>query len=292
VIWRFFDNYPFRAKVASLPFIDLAASAAYYSQRNCSWVVQQRKKAMKKLSLVLAFALGTVLAYSQEHHPPHWSYEGVTGPARWGNLTPDYSVCNTGQEQSPINIVNPVPAKLPPIDFHYLPSPLRLIDNGHSVQVNYAPGSHITVSGKQYELLQFHFHHPSEEEINGKRYDLVIHLVHKDTEGHLAVIAVLFKEGASNAAIKAVVNHLPTIKEQEVTTDATIDAATLLPQTRNYYTFTGSLTTPPCTEGVTWFVLQTPSTLLDTELKTLAKLYPHNARPVQPLNGRTVKAGN
>jgi carbonic anhydrase len=247
---------------------------------------------MKKLSLVFASVLGAVLAYAQEHHPPHWSYESATGPAHWGDLSPDYSLCKTGQEQSPIDIANTVAEKLPPIDFHYLPSQLKLIDNGHTIQVNYPPGSFITVAGKKYELLQFHFHHPSEESINGKHYDLVIHLVHKDVEGHLAVVAVLFKVGASDAAIKAVVDHLPTVKEQEVTADATADAADLLPQTRNYYTFSGSLTTPPCTEGVTWFVLQTPSTLSSAEVGTLAKLYPHNARPVQPLNARTVKAGN
>jgi carbonic anhydrase len=167
---------------------------------------------------------------------------------------------------------------------------LRLIDNGHTVQVNYAPGSYITISGKKYDLVQFHYHHPSEEEINGKHSDLVIHLVHKDAEGHLAVVSVLFKEGASNAAIKGVIDHLPKVKEQEMTTDTTINASDILPKTRNYYTFVGSLTTPPCTEGVTWFVLETPSTVSNAELGTLSKLYPHNARMVQPLNGRTVKA--
>lgn len=115
-------------------------------------------------------------------------------------------------------------------------SPLKLIDNGHTVQVNYEPGSYITVSGKRYELLQFHFHHPSEEAIHGKHHDLVIHLVHKDAEGHLAVVAVLFNEGASDAGIKTVVEHLPTVKKQEITADATVDATSLLPQTRNYYT--------------------------------------------------------
>lgn len=247
---------------------------------------------MKKLSLALALVLSAVLASAQEHHPQHWSYESATGPAHWGDLSPDYSLCKTGQEQSPINIANTVAEKLPPIDFHYLPSQLKLIDNGHTVQVNYPPGSSITVAGKKYELLQFHFHHHSEEAINGKYYDLEIHLVHKDAQGHLAVVAVLFKEGASDAAIKAVVDHLPTVKEQEITADATVDAADLLPQTRNYYTFSGSLTTPPCIEGVMWFVLQTPSTVSSAEVGTLARLYPHNARPLQPLNARRVKAGN
>jgi len=140
--------------------------------------------------------------------------------------------------------------------------------------------------------VQFHYHHPSEEEINGKHSALVIHLVHKDREGRLAVVSVLFKEGASNAAIKTVIDHLPKVKEREMATDSTVNATDLLPKTLNYYTFAGSLTTPPCTEGVTWFVLETPATISKTELDTLSRLYPHNARPVQPLNGRTVKAAD
>jgi carbonic anhydrase len=247
---------------------------------------------MKMLSLAVVFTLLTISGYTQEHHSPHWTYEGASGPGHWGDLSPEYSACKTGREQSPINIVNPVETKLPPIDFHYLPSPLKLIDNGHTVQVNYAPGSYISISGRKYDLVQFHYHHPSEEEINGKHYDVVIHLVHKDAEGHLAVVAVLFKEGESNAAIKTVIDHLPKVKEQEMTTDATINAADILPKSRNYYTFLGSLTTPPCTEGVTWFVLQTPSTISKAELDTLSKLYPHNVRPVQPLNSRALKAGS
>jgi len=247
---------------------------------------------MKNLALLLAFVLSGLLSHAQESHPPHWSYEGGTGPSHWGNLSPAYSLCKTGHDQSPIDIVNPVVGKLPPIDFHYLPSPLKLIDNGHTLQVNYGPGSYITVSGKKYALVQFHYHHPSEEAIHGKHADLEIHLVHQDAEGHLAVVAVLFQEGASNAAIKTVVDHLPSVKEQEIATDATVDATGLLPATRDYYTFLGSLTTPPCTEGVTWFVLEMQSTLSNAELGTLAKLYPHNARPVQALNGRTEKAGN
>lgn len=245
---------------------------------------------MKSLSLVFAFTVGVILFYAQEHHSPHWSYEGATAPAHWGDLSPDYSACKSGQEQSPINIAKTVSAKLPPLEFKYLPSPLRLIDNGHTVQVNYAAGSYIVVGDRRYDLVQFHFHHPSEEEINGKHSDLVIHLVHKDADGHLAVVAVLFQEGASNAAVKEVVDHLPGGKEQEVSSSATINAMDILPRNRSYYTFQGSLTTPPCTEGVTWFVLQTPSTLSQAELQALAKLYPHNARPVQSLNARTVKA--
>ena len=244
---------------------------------------------MKNLPVILLLVLGTFLSSAQEHPPQHWSYEGVTGPAQWGDLSTEYLACKTGRRQSPIDVVNAVSEKLPPIEFHYSGSPMKLVDNGHTVQVDYEPGSYITVSGKRYDLLQFHYHHPSEEAINGKHYDLVIHLVHKDAEGHLAVVAVLFNQGAGNPAIKAVVDHLPSEKEQEITTDATVDAASLLPKTQNYYTFSGSLTTPPCSEGVTWFVLQTPSTLSKVELGTLAKLYPHNVRPLQPLNARTIR---
>jgi carbonic anhydrase len=247
---------------------------------------------MKILAVTLAFVLGTSLSYAQEHHPPHWSYEGATGPEHWGDLSPDYLACKTGREQSPIDVENTMAETLPPIEFHYVGSPLKLIDNGHTVQVNYDSGSYIRVLGKRYELVQFHFHHPSEEAIHWKHYALVIHLVHKDAEGHLAVVAVLFEKGTSNPAIKAVVDHLPTVKEQEITADVTVDATSLLPKMRNYYTFSGSLTTPPCSEGVTWFVLQTPATLSNTELGTLSKLYPHNARPLQSLNTRTVKSGN
>lgn len=251
---------------------------------------------MKKILwlVVVLFTTMTLLATlapAQEHHTAHWSYNGETGPSHWAGLNPEYAACGNGHEQSPINIAHPVHANLPAIEFHYAAAPLKLINNGHTVQVNYAPGSYISVAGHKYDLVQFHFHHPSEEQVDGKPSDLVIHLVHKDSEGHLAVVAVLFKPGESNAAIKAVVDHVPKTKEQEVATGATIDAGALLPQARNYYTFPGSLTTPPCTEGVRWFVLETPSSLDNAELQALATLYPHNARPVQPLYKRTVQAG-
>jgi carbonic anhydrase len=246
---------------------------------------------VRKSLLVLVTALITAVTYGQDHHSAHWSYEGETGPRHWADLNPAYSLCQSGQQQSPINIVNPVTTQLPEIEFHYQAAPLKLIDNGHTVQVNYPPGSYISVGGKRYELLQFHFHHPSEEQLGGKPFDLVIHLVHKDATGNLAVVAVLFTPGASNPAIRKIVVSLPSVKGHEATANTAVDASSLLPSMNNYYTFAGSLTTPPCTEGVTWYVLQTPSTLSTEELNPLAKLYPHNARPIQPLNSRTVRTG-
>jgi carbonic anhydrase len=178
---------------------------------------------------------------------------------------------------------------LPPIQFDYKPSPLKIINNGHSIQINYAPGSFITVGDKRYELRQFHFHHPSEEYINGKSYDMVVHLVHSDSQGHLAVVAVLVKKGSANPMIQKLWDDLPRAegKEQEPP-NAEVNAAGLLPEPLGYYTFDGSLTTPPCTEGVTWYVLKTPLEVSAGQIETFAKLYPHNARPIQPSNGRAI----
>jgi carbonic anhydrase len=198
-----------------------------------------------------------------------------------------------GKFQSPIDIRDDVAKKtdLPAIDFHYRAAPLRIIDNGHSIQVNYAPGSFITVGGKQYELVQFHFHKPSEEKINGKGYDMVAHLVHKDSDGKLAVVAVLLATGEANPLIRTLWDNPPKQKGTETAVDAVkINASDLLPKNRAYYTFPGSLTTPPCSEDVTWFVLKSPTSISADQVAQFAKSYPMNARPVQALNGREVEA--
>ncbi len=181
-------------------------------------------------------------------------------------------------------------ADLPAIQFNYKPSPLKVIDNGHTIQVNYAPGSSIDVGGARYELLQFHFHKPSEEKIQGQSHAMVAHLVHQNAEGQLAVVAVLLDKGGANATIDTIWNHLPKEKEKETSVDATVDAAALLPVDKGYYTFQGSLTTPPCSEQVRWFVLKTPTKVTESEIMAFGKLYPMNARPTQPLNGRAIEA--
>jgi carbonic anhydrase len=247
---------------------------------------------MKKIAVVVVFIIFAFVSNAQEqHHSLHWGYSGEAGPEHWGDLSPDFSACKSGREQSPINVTSAVSSDASPIIFDYKPSQLRIVDNGHTVQVNYDPGSLIRVGGKQYKLLQFHFHHPSEEEINGKSYDLVAHLVHADAEGHLAVVAVLFSRQQSNPFVEKIFAHLPKSKDKEETANVTINVADLLPKDRSYYTFSGSLTTPPCSEGVTWFVLKTPETLSNRELTSFAKIYPNNARPVQPLNDRKVLSG-
>jgi carbonic anhydrase len=230
---------------------------------------------------------------AQDHHadPAHsWTYFGEHGPQHWADLSPEFAACGSGKAQSPIDIAYPHAAQLPPIQFAYSASPLKVIDNGHSIQVNYAPGSTISIAGKTYELVQFHFHHPSEEEISGKQSPMVAHLVHKDSQGKLAVVAVLIEQGDPNPLINALWDNLPPRKNKEVESDSVeVNAADLLPSNHNYYTFDGSLTTPPCTEGVSWYVLETPVSFSKAQIEKFASIYPGNARPIQPLNNRVVQ---
>jgi carbonic anhydrase len=229
-------------------------------------------------------------AFGQNHESgPEFGYAGAEGPNAWGDLSPMYLACKQGHAQSPIDIRDARKEALPPIQFHYVDAPLKIINNGHSVQVSYAPGSWISVGGHKYELRQFHFHHPSEEHINGKGFDLSLHLVHADSKGKLAVVAVLLKIGSPNEAVRRIFDNLPqTPGEEQEIAGAPIDASAFLPPSLGYYTFEGSLTTPPCTEGITWFVLKTPEEVSSDEIAAFAKLYPYDARPIQPTEGRTI----
>lgn len=238
----------------------------------------------------LFVATALCCAHGVRAEGPHWSYQGHGGPAEWGELDPAFATCQLGKLQSPIDIRGAKAADLPAIKFDYKPSPLKVIDNGHSIQVNYAPGSSIDVGGTRYELVQFHFHKPSEEKIDGKAHAMVAHLVHKGADGKLAVVAVLLDDGGTNPTIDTIWKNLPQEKGKEATVNATVDAATLLPADHGYYTFQGSLTTPPCSEDVRWFVLKTPLKIAGSEITAFGKIYPMNARPSQPLNGRTLEA--
>lgn len=224
------------------------------------------------------------------HQPAHWTYEGEEGPGAWGELDEAYATCKLGHEQSPIDIRNAQVSVLDPIRFDYHASPLRIVDNGHTIVVNYASGSSITVGGHRYELKQFHFHHPSEEKIDGRGFQLVIHLVHADSEGKLAVVAVLLDSGPEQPTVQTIWSHLPKEKKTETTvTDVTVNAADLLPAERGYYTFMGSLTTPPCSEHVTWFVLKEPGSVSASQVESFSSIYPLNARPIQPIGDRVIR---
>jgi len=222
-----------------------------------------------------------------------WSYQGPRGPDHWGDLDPDYAACKLGKEQSPIDIGSTNTVDLPAIRFEYKSGPLRIINNGYTaVRVNYPPGNgnFLIVGDKRYELTQFHFHRPSEESIHGKPYDMVIHLMHASGDGKVAAVAVLLKKGSANATIQRLWEHMPrTAGKETPIAGVAVNPAGLLPHDTGYYTYTGSQTAPPCTEGVTWFVLKTPVDISADEISAFAELYPHDVRPPQPLNGRVVE---
>jgi len=224
-------------------------------------------------------------------HDLHWEYNGTAGPQSWGQLKPEFQTCNTGTRQSPIDIRDGIKVQLEPIQFDYRASAFRVIDNGHTVQVNVDSGNFITVSGRRYELVQFHFHRPSEERINGRQYEMVAHLVHKDAQGKLAVIAVLLDQGKEHPMVQLVWNSLPLEKSVEQASPVTLDMNLMLPEQRQYYTYMGSLTTPPCTEGVLWLVMKQPATLSPYQASVFSRLYANNARPIQSAAGRMIKEG-
>jgi carbonic anhydrase len=222
----------------------------------------------------------------------HWAYEGETGPQAWGNLKPEFNVCAIGKRQSPINIEQGSTLQGPaePVQFAYAPSNASVVNNGHTIQVDVQGDNSIVARGSNYRLLQFHFHTPSEEQINFKRFPMVAHLVHKNNEGQLAVVAVLLQEGESNALIDKVWTYMPLDSGDRVRMpQGLLDVNELLPKDQRYYQFMGSLTTPPCSEGVLWMVLKQPVTLSKAQFKLFTQLYPNNARPVQAVNGRPVR---
>lgn len=222
----------------------------------------------------------------------HWGYTGEAGPQAWASLKPEFAQCGLGKRQSPIDIRDGLKVDLEPIQFDYRPTGFNVIDNGHTVQVNLGVGNSLGIMGRRYDLVQFHFHRPSEERVNGRLYDMVAHLVHKDFNGRLAVVAVLLERGAAQPLIQTVWNNLPLEQGEEVSASVAIDMTQLLPEDRRYYTYMGSLTTPPCSEGVLWMVLKKPVQVSDAQIALFSRLYPMNARPVQPVAGRVVKESN
>jgi carbonic anhydrase len=222
----------------------------------------------------------------------HWDYDGENGPQNWAQLKPEFSTCGSGKRQSPIDIRDGISVQLDPVAFDYKPTAFKVIDNGHTVQVNVAPGNTIEVMNRRYELQQFHFHRPSEERINGRQFDMVAHLVHKDLEGRLAVVAVLLDRGSVQPVVQTVWNNLPLEKGEELAAKSEIDLNQLLPAERGYFTYMGSLTTPPCSEGVLWMVMQKPVSISSEQIGIFSRMYPMNARPVQSTSGRMIKGSS
>ncbi len=243
---------------------------------------------MNKLSM---FATATLLAlsttYAGEH--PSWSYDGDTGPAHWGEINEHNSLCSGGVNQSPINIENTIEAELEDIKFNYKSEAIECLNNGHTVQVNFKKGNTITVEGRSFNLIQYHFHTPSENHIKGKSFPMEVHFVHADDKGNLAVVGVMFSKGDENKALAKIIDHLPTKSGETNRLTSTLLPSELLPKDEGYYRFNGSLTTPPCSESVRWYVMEDAVTVSKEQLKLMEKaMHAPNNRPLQPVNARPI----
>ena len=243
----------------------------------------------------LALAGGTPHGAAQtEGHGSevHWTYEGENGPQNWAKLKPEFNLCGLGKRQSPIAIQNDATLQGPAeaLQFNYTPSRATVVNNGHTVQVEVEGENSITVRNASYRLLQFHFHTPSEEMVNSKRYAMVAHLVHQNAAGQLAVVAVLLEQGEPSTFIDKVWTYMPLDSNDRVRMpEGLLDVTELLPKDQRYYQFMGSLTTPPCTEGVLWMVLKQPVKISAAQYRLFRQQFPMNARPVQAVNGRPVR---
>lgn len=242
---------------------------------------------LKTLAVAAAGLLS--LAAHAQGHAPHWGYGGHGGPAHWAELDPAFETCAKGTSQSPINISKTEKAELPTLDFQYGATAPTIVNNGHTVQVNLPAGNTLKIGDNSFELLQFHFHTPSEEQVHGKHTAMVAHFVHKNAEGALGVVGVLLQKGKRNAAFEPVFAHLPRAGEQVTVDQLKLDLADMLPASKGYYAFAGSLTTPPCSEGVNWMVLKTPVQVSQKQINAFRQLFRFNARPVQPLQNRVVQ---
>ncbi len=255
---------------------------------------------MKKLHVIGGIALSLIVVVSAnvfagDHspggHATHWGYKGDGGPGNWGKLSDEYSVCASGKSQSPINIPKSgiLEVDTGGIKFDYNVSPLKVLNNGHTIQINCAPDSSIKIGAKTYKLLQFHFHSPSENMVGGSHHRMEAHLVHKNDDGQLAVVGVFIKEGKENNFIKTLWDNIHIeVGHENVVKDVSINPADLLPENGSYYHFSGSLTTPPCSENVNWNVLTTPIEASKNQISKFLLLVGENARPVQSVNNRSL----
>lgn len=239
----------------------------------------------KHLAVAAASMLLSASAYAA-----HWTYEGAEGPEHWGEMSPDFAVCARGKTQTPIDIQHVVEAaKSEPIKFRYGTDVSEILNNGHTVQANIPAGSSITVDGIEFQLKQFHFHTPSENLVHGKSFPMEMHLVHADKDGNLAVVGVMIQEGKKNAALAKLWAQMPQHADEKNVLNSIVNPSSLLPKSQRYYRFDGSLTTPPCSEGVRWLVMKDPISASKEQIEAFAKVvHEHNARPVQPVGARVI----
>ena len=244
-----------------------------------------RRQALK---LLTGLALCPLCAPKGFAADAHWSYEGADGPDKWADLDSANRVCSVGSQQSPVDIGETVKAQLTPLKMGWARRADTIVNNGHTIQVNFGDGSKLTAPGGDYKLVQFHFHRPSEHLINGKTYPMEVHFVHASASGGLAVVGVLMETGKANAVFNKIVTTMPAKEGPATKADAAINPNGLLPAKRTYYRYSGSLTTPPCSETVDWLLLIDPIQVAADDVAAFAKLYPMNARPAQKSNRRFV----
>ena len=226
----------------------------------------------------------------------HWSYEGETGPEHWGDLDPSFIACKIGKQQSPINIEFSQVKKIDQaknIQLHYGPTLLSITNSGHSIQANTSePSNKLVIDGKEYKLAQFHFHTPSEHQLDGQNYDMEVHFVHQDANGNYAVLGLMIKEGKENKILAPLWRVLPKEKTEEaIPIKESVDIRALLPADHKLFYYKGSLTTPPCTEVVEWVVLKKPIEMSIEQIQAFKQIFHKNNRPVQPLNKRDILLG-
>ncbi|QJE00643.1 carbonic anhydrase family protein [Massilia forsythiae] len=253
-------------------------------------VAEVKRRQEEQASAAAAIAAATLA--SAPRRGTAWSYEGELGPANWSKINDGWAKCGSGNRQSPIDLRDGIKVNLEQISFDYHPSSFNEVNNGHTIQVAVGSGNFITVGNQTYELEQFHFHRPSEEKINGKGTEMVMHLVHRSAEGKIAIVAVLLERGQPHPLMQTIWDNLPLEKFETVSPSIVIDPKDALPAKREYFTYMGSLSEPPCTEGVLYLVFKQPMQASPAQMALFSRLYPLNARPVQPSAGRMIKESN
>ena len=251
-------------------------------------MTMQRRHFVRMLSAGALIACPICRSAIAAEEKKHWSYQGETGPDAWGGLSPENQACGAGNQQSPIDLSSHVPSVLYDLEVHWRPAEFQVVNNGHTIQANGGAGSHVMLGGLRYELLQFHFHAPSEHTVDGRPYAMECHFVHKTENGGLTVLGVFMTPGAEHAELVKVWSAMPTEHGGKTLSDGPVNHRRLLPASAAVYRYAGSLTTPPCSEVVNWVVYRDPIEVSREQIQQFTKLYPANARPVQALNRRFV----
>lgn len=240
---------------------------------------------LTSFGLVLVFVASF---YSSSSKAQEWSYSGENGPANWGSISPEFENCTNGQRQSPINIVPNLNGNLQPLDISYEANGTNISNNGRNVQISFEPGSDLVIGINRYQLSQVHFHTPGEHQINGQNFEMKAHFVHTDSEGNIVVLAVLYELGSENRELNNAWSVIPSNSDSNALSTS-VNAEALLPEDQDYFQFVGSMTSPPCLEGLSWIVLKNAAQVSSEQIDTLRNVIPEaNNRPVQAVNGRVV----